>query len=116
MLKHVAQACIKAGIVSQAIDRLASNDRRQAYEAFSLLSLLAKANEIQPIIDAIEHHKASDVRLCAVRVLGLSGQPEVAEAFRQLAGGNDIPEAVRAAILDVIYKIDQAQPAENFAE
>jgi len=116
MLRHVAQACIKAGIVSQAIDRLASNDRRQAYEAFSLLSLLAKANETQPILDAIEHHKATDVRLCAVRVLGLSGQPQVAQAFRQLAGRDDIPEAVRTSILDVIYKIDQARPTENFAE
>ena len=116
MLRHVASACIKAGIVSQAIDRLASHDRRQAYEAFSLLSLLAKANETQPILDAIEKHKSNDVRLCAVRVLGLSGQLHVAQAFRQLAGRDDIPEAVRASILDVIYKIDQAQPMENLAE
>ena len=116
MLRHVAHACIKAGIVSQAIDRLASNDRRQAYEAFSLLSLLAKANETQPILDAIEQHQSTDVRLCAVRVLGLSGQLHIAEAFRQLAGHDDIPEAVRTSILDVIYKIDQAQPGENLAE
>lgn len=116
MLRHVAQACIKAGIVSQAIDRLASSDRRQAYEAFTLMSLLAKANETQPILDAIEHHKDNHVRMCAVRVLGLSGQPEIAQEFRQLAGSDDIPEAVRTSILEVIYKIDQAQPAENFAE
>ena len=115
-LQHVAQACINAGIVSQAMDRLASNDRRQAYEAFSLLSLLAKANEMQPILDAIEHHRNNDVRLCAVRVLGLSGQPEVAQELRQLAGRDDIPDAVRTSILEVIYKIDQAQLAENSAK
>lgn len=115
-LQHVAQACIKAGIVSQAMDRLASNDRRQAYEAFSLLSLLAKANEMQPILDAIEHHRDNDVRLCAVRVLGLSGQPEVAQELRQLAGRDDIPDAVRTSILEVIYKIDQAQLAGNSAK
>ncbi len=51
-----------------------------------------------------------------MRVLGLSGQLHVAQAFRQLAGRDDIPEAVRASILDVIYKIDQAQPTENLAE
>ncbi len=33
-LRDVAEACIKAGIVSQGIDRLASTDRRQVYEAF----------------------------------------------------------------------------------
>ena len=115
-LQHVAQACIKAGIVSQAMDRLASNDRRQAYEAFSLLSLLAKANEMQPILDAIEHHRDNDVRLCAVRVLGLSGQPQVAQELRQLAGRDDIPDVVRTSILEVIYKADQAQLAENSAK
>ncbi len=114
-LQHVAQACIKAGIVSQAMDRLASNDRRQAYEAFSLLSLLAKANEMQPILDAIEHHRDNDVRLCAVRVLGLSGQPQVAQELRQLAGRDDIPDVVRTSILEVIYKADQ-QLAENSAK
>jgi hypothetical protein len=115
-LQHVAQACIKAGIVSQAMDRLASNDRRQAYEAFSLLSLLAKANEMQPILDAIEHHRDTDVRLCAVRVLGLSGQPQVAQELRQLAGRDDIPDVVRTSILAVIYKADQAQLAGNSAK
>jgi HEAT repeat protein len=115
-LQHVAQACIKAGIVSQAMDRLASNDRRQAYEAFSLLSLLAKANEMQPILDAIEHHPDTDVRLCAVRVLGLSGQPQVAQELRQLAGRDDIPDVVRTSILEVIYKADQAQLAGNSAK
>jgi HEAT repeat protein len=115
-LQHVAQACIKAGIVSQAMDRLASNDRRQAYEAFSLLSLLAKANEMKPILEAIEHHRDNDVRLCAVRVLGLSGQPEVAQELRQLAGRDDIPDVVRTSILEVIYKIDQAQAAANSAK
>ncbi|HKC66346.1 MAG TPA: HEAT repeat domain-containing protein, partial [Pyrinomonadaceae bacterium] len=55
-LRKVAQACIKAGMASQAIDRLISEDRRLAYEAFSLLSLLAKAGEIEPLVDAICEH------------------------------------------------------------
>lgn len=114
-LGQVAQACIKAGMVAQAIDRLASNDRRQAYEAFSLVSLLAKANETQLIFEAIENHKDNDVRICAVRVLGLSGQASLVEGLRQLAGRDDIHEAVRGCILEVIYKIDQAQP-ENSAK
>jgi HEAT repeat protein len=113
ILRQVAQACVKAGMVAQAIDRLASKDRRQAYEAFSLVSLLAKADETKPIFDAIEHHKDNDVRICAARVLGLSGQLESAHELRQLAGRDDIPEPVRACILEVIYKIDQARPAKS---
>src|SRR5439155_15919250 len=65
-LRKVAQACIKTGIVAQAVDRLASEDHRQAYEAFSLFSLLARAHETQPIVDAIQHHKDTEVRLCAI--------------------------------------------------
>jgi HEAT repeat protein len=114
-LGQVAQACVKAGMVGQAIDRLASNDRRQAYEAFSLVSLLAKANETQPIFDAIENHKDDGVRMCAVRVLGLAAHASSVQGLRQLAGRDDIPEAVRGSILEVIYKIDQAQP-ENSAK
>ncbi|MEA2204099.1 MAG: hypothetical protein QOE77_875 [Blastocatellia bacterium] len=113
ILRQVAQASVKAGMVAQGIDRLASKDRRQAYEAFSLVSLLAKAGETKPILDAIEHHKDNDVRICAARVLGLSGQLESAQELRQLAGRDDIPEPVRACILEVIYKIDQAQPQKS---
>jgi HEAT repeat protein len=113
ILRQVAQACVKAGMVAQGIDRLASKDRRQAYEAFSLVSLLAKADETKPIFDAIEHHKDNDVRICAARVLGLSGQVESAHKLRQLAGSDDIPEPVRACILEVIYKIDQSQPEKS---
>jgi hypothetical protein len=44
-----------------------------------------------------------------VRVLGLSGEAELTQELRQLAGRDDIPEPVRSCILEVIYKIDQAQ-------
>ena len=51
-IHNVAKACIQAGIVSQNLDRLASSDHRQAYETFSLICLLAKANMNDPILDA----------------------------------------------------------------
>lgn len=105
----VARACIKAGMVSQAIDRLASEDRRQAYEAFSLLSVLAKSHENGLILEAIERHSDINVRLAAVRLLGLAGQPEVVQQLRQLAVRDSVPDKVRTALLDVVYKIDQAQ-------
>ena len=38
LLQQVAQACIKTGIAGQAVDRLASEDRHQAYEAFALFA------------------------------------------------------------------------------
>jgi HEAT repeat protein len=109
-LSDVARACIKTGMAAQALDRLSSDDRRQAYESFSLLSLLAKANEAKPILEAIEQHADANVRLIAVQLLGSSAQPEIAHALRQLAVRESVPEQVRTALMEVVYKIDQMQP------
>ena len=109
-LREVARSCIKAGIAKQAIDRLASEDRRQAYEAFSMLSILARSNETEPVLEAIGSHPNINVQLAATRLLGLAGRPEVAAQLRQLVVRDGLPEKVRTAILEVVYKIDQAQP------
>jgi HEAT repeat protein len=109
-MREVAQACVKTGIVAQAVDRLASEDRHQAYEAFSLFSLLARANETQPILDAIQNHKDDEVRLCAIRVLNVAAQPDLAPKLREMVSGQDLPENVRTAMLEVLYKLDQEQP------
>lgn len=109
-LRRVASACIKAGMVGQAIDRVISEDRRLAYEAFSLLSLLAKANETELLMDAISSHPEQSTRLALIRLLGTTSQPEVATQFRYLAMRDGIPENISAALMEVVYKIDQAQP------
>jgi HEAT repeat protein len=106
-LRKVAQACIKAGMVGQAIDRIISEDRRLAYEAFSLLSLLAKSGEIEPLVDAICEHGEVNVRLALVRLLGTTGQPELSGTLRHLAVRDGLPEKVRSALMEVVYKMDQ---------
>jgi HEAT repeat protein len=108
-LHDVALACIKIGIVSQTVDRLASEDRRQAYEAFSLFSLLAKANETEPILEAIRRHNDIEVRLCAVRVLSVAAGPDVTPKLRELVAVEGMPENLRTAMLEVLYKLDQKQ-------
>lgn len=109
-LVGVARACIKARMAAQAIDRLISEDRRQAYEAFSMLSLLAKANETAPILEAIAEHPDQNIRMAAIRLLGMTGRAEVAQQFRQLAVRDGMPEKVRTSLLEIVYKIDQALP------
>jgi hypothetical protein len=109
LLHQVAQACVKTGIAAQAVERLASEDRHQAYEAFSLFSLLARANETGPIIDVIEHHQDEEARLCAVRVINLAGQSAIAPKLREIVAQDGMPENVRTAVLEVLYKLDQDQ-------
>ena len=105
-LQDFAQACVTTGIVSQAIDRLTSEDRRQAQEAFSLFSVLAKAGETQPIFDVIENHKDMRIRLTAVRVLSVAGRAEVAPKLRELVAVEGMPEDVSTSLLEVLYKLD----------
>jgi HEAT repeat protein len=114
-LRTVARACVKTGIVAQAEGRLASEDRHQAYEAFSLFSLLARANETQPILDVIENHKDIEVRRCAVRVLNVAAQPDLAVKLRQMVADEGMPENVRTALLEVLYKLEKDQPLFDLA-
>jgi HEAT repeat protein len=110
ILITVAQACIKAGILSQNLDRLASGDRRQAYEAFVLVSLLAKAKMINPIIDAIEHHRDRTARIATIKLLASTGDAQVLERLQKLASKDDLDEEVKTAVLEGIYKLEQSRP------
>jgi len=114
MLHRVAKACVETGIAAQAVDRLISEDRRQSYEAFSLFSLLAHAREIEPILDVIRKHKDEEVRLCAVRVLNLEPEASLAPQLRDIVGSNGVPENVRTAVLELLYKIDQPEVQSEF--
>lgn len=108
-LRDVAQACIKAGIVSQNIDRLANRDRRQAYEAFCLISLLAKAGMTTPVLEAIEVHRNLTVRLSAIHLLASTGEESVFEQLQELAGNDELDEELKTAALSEMYTIQQAQ-------
>jgi HEAT repeat protein len=97
-LSEVARACVSAGLAGQAINRLASEERRQGYEAFSLLSLVVKAGEVQPLLDAIECHRDVNVRLACVGMLGQAREAGLSERLLQLAESADVPDRVRAAL------------------
>jgi HEAT repeat protein len=111
-LNEVALACIQAGIVSQNINRLDSSDHRQAYETFSLICLLAKANMYEPILDAIADHSNLDGSLKAIHLLASTGQPGTFEQLRQLAVREGVREEVKTALLKAMYKLDQIKSSE----
>ena len=105
-LQNFAQACVKTGIAAQAADRLASEDRRQAYEALSLFSLLTKAGELQPIFDVIENHRDLRAKQAAVRVLSSFATGDAVPKLRDIVGTPEMPEDVRTGLLEVLYKLD----------
>jgi HEAT repeat protein len=109
--RHVGSAISSSGLAGEAVSQLTGESREKTYEAFSLLFLMAKAGEVQPLIRAIEVHQNSEVRLAVVKLLALSGQKEILPAFRRLAVRGSLPTEVRSAVMEAIYQISSSQPS-----
>jgi hypothetical protein len=109
--RSIGSAISASGLAIEAISQLTGESREKTYEAFSLLFLMAKAGEVQPLIRAIEGHPNNEVRLAVVKLLALSGQKEILPAFRRLAVRGSLPTEVRSAVMEAIYQISSSQPS-----
>jgi HEAT repeat protein len=108
--QRIGAAIAGSGIAANAINNLLGERRERTYEAFSMLFLMAKAGEIEPLLQAIAKHPNHEVRLIAVKLLALSNQPQTLAAFRSLAGRETLPPDVRTAVMEAIYLLsNQAQ-------
>jgi hypothetical protein len=74
----------------------------KAYEALLVLSLTAKAGEVESLILSIEEHPGTEVRLALVKLLALSGQQEALKGFRHPAIRDSLPLEVRSSIMEAI--------------
>jgi HEAT repeat protein len=108
--RNIGAAVSNSGLAGEAISQLTGESRDKTYEAFSLLFLMAKAGEVQPLVRAIEAHPNNEVRLAVVKLLALSGQKEILPAFRRLAVRGSLPTEVRSAVMEAIYQISSSQP------
>ena len=103
--RRIGAALAASGLANNAISNLTGESREKTYDAFSLLFLMAKAGEVQPLMQAIEEHANIEVRLAVVKLLALSGQVEIVPAFRRLAVRGSLPSEVRSAVMEAIYQI-----------
>jgi hypothetical protein len=62
---------------------------------------------------AIEDHPNIEVRLAVVKLLALSGQPDILPAFRRMAVRGSLPPEVRTAVMEAIYQITSQSPADE---
>ncbi|HEX8142635.1 MAG TPA: HEAT repeat domain-containing protein [Pyrinomonadaceae bacterium] len=111
--RKIGNALATSGLASQAIGHLMGESREKTYDAFSLLFLMSKAGEVQPLMRAIEEHPNSEVRLAVVKLLALSGQQEILPAFRRLAVRGSLPTEVRSAVMEAIYQISSQTSADT---
>jgi hypothetical protein len=101
--RKIGAAIAASGLATNAINSLAGEGRDRTYDAFSILFLMAKAGEVQPLIQAIGKHPDQEVRLTAVKLLALSNQPQILPALRNLAARESLPPDVHAAVMEAIY-------------
>jgi HEAT repeat protein len=113
-VREVARACVKAGLAAQAVGRLTSEDRRQAFESFSLLSLCVSGGQAAPVVEAVECHRDIDARMACIQLLGDARDTEVREQLRRLAESRSVPERVRCSIRETVERFarpDAEEPA-----
>ena len=101
--RRIGGAIAGSGLAANAINNLIGEGRDQTYDAFSILFLMAKAGEVQPLIQAIGRHANVEVRLTASKLLALSNQPQVLPALRSLAAREPLPPDVHSAVMEAIY-------------
>ena len=90
-------------MAANALNSLAGEGRDRTYDAFSILFLMAKAGEVQPLMQAIAKHSNIDVRLTAAKLIGLSNQQQVLPGLRSLASRDQLPAEVHKAVMEAIY-------------
>lgn len=111
--RHIGAALASSGLATEAIGHLMGESREKTYDAFSLLFLMSKAGEVQPLMRAVEEHPNNEVRLAVVKLLALSGQQEILPAFRRLAVRGSLPTEVRSAVMEAIYQISSQTPGAS---
>jgi hypothetical protein len=110
--RRIGAALASSGLANEAIGNLTGESREKTYDAFSLLFLMSKAGEVQPLLRAIEEHSNIEVRLAVVKLLALSGQHEILPAFRRLAVRGSLPPEVRSSVMEAIYQISSQATAD----
>ena len=110
--RKIGHALASSGLAANAVGSLTGESREKTYDAFSLLFLMSKAGEVKPLMQAIEEYPNVEVRIAVVKLLALSGQPDIVPAFRRLAVRGSLPSEVRSAVMEAIYQIS-SQAREN---
>ena len=111
--RRIGAAIASSGLANEAIRNLTGESRDKTYDSFSLLFLMSKAGEVQPLMRAIEEHPKIEVRLAVVKLLALSGQPDILPAFRRMAVRGSLSPEVRSAVMEAIYQITSQSPADE---
>ncbi len=102
-----ARAAVESGFVEMSFERLVHQDRKHAYEAFTLMALLIKAGETEKIFNALENHRDMNVRKALLHTVKITKDPKALEGLYNLLEKGNLPiefqEEVDRAIEEIGY-------------
>ncbi len=101
-MRHAARAAIEGDLVTRSFDRLVHTDRKVAYDAFAVTTLLIRAGETEPINKAIASHKDEMVKLALLHVIGCLRDETTEEWLQDLAQKDDLPPNVGARVHEML--------------
>ncbi|MBA3257285.1 MAG: polysaccharide biosynthesis tyrosine autokinase [Pyrinomonadaceae bacterium] len=79
--RNIGAAVASSGLANRAISDLSGENHEKSYAALSLLFLMAKVGEVQPLMRAIEEHPSNEVRAAVIKLLASSGQEETCRLY-----------------------------------
>lgn len=105
-MRQAARAAMEADLVSRSFDRLIHQDEKVAYEAFTLLALMIKADETEEIFNAVQNHREEYVKFAFLQVLQVVNDERILPKLEEM---RQMPEMSK----EIKEKIDQV--IESFA-
>ena len=78
--QNIGRAIASSGLAGESINNLANESREATYNSLSILFVMAKTGETEPLVRAIEEHQNDEVRKAVVKLMTLSGRAEIADA------------------------------------
>ncbi len=91
--RNIGAAIAGSGLAEEAVNNLAGENREDTYNALSMLFVMAKTGEVQPLVAALEAHRDDEIGRAVSKLLTLSGhQPDSTanqESAAKASGGSD---------------------------
>jgi hypothetical protein len=105
-MRQAARAALEADLVTRSFDRLVHQDVKVAYEAFTLLALMIKADETKEVFEIVQNHREEHVKIAFLQVIKIVRDERVLPRLEEMGQTTNLSK-------DLKNKIDQT--IESFA-
>ncbi|HEY2975291.1 MAG TPA: hypothetical protein VGJ48_22435, partial [Pyrinomonadaceae bacterium] len=103
--RNIGSAMASCGISRDAIKNAVEGRLEEIQDSISLLFLMAKTGEVEPLLRSAADHPDNQVRLSLIRLIGLTGREELIPALRSVAKADPMPGEVVSAIMEATCEL-----------